>query len=820
MARLPTNSIVTFHNKDGVVVGVGFLVGKRRVLTCAHVVNAALGHDQRNQDQPTESLFVEFTRIQRDLVRKANVVRWVPPPVAGTKADGEFDVAGLELTEAAPRAAKPLRFATPKPHSVVEVYGYPTRPVRTDGGWVLGHLLRPVDSGLLQIDSDKEGALRAQPGYSGSPVIDKAGHVVGMLATASILPGQDDCYAIPPAWLRGAWPEAVPPVPENPNPEPRWRLPRSLWLRGGAVVAFLLVVVLVVVLIIRSAPGPNRADCVPLEVSVSTEKDELLAELAESYNTSGRTFGNGTCALINTTGFTSGTAMEALANGWSAEVVEGRPSPQVWLPSTSMWVDLLRHNGRGSLIAPGAPKRVTTSVLVIAMPERMAKAVQAERDDPGWTDILDLATNNEGWAVVGHPEWGQFVLGRDNPNFSSSGLAASVATYFAAAGKQNGFTVGDLENAEVTRYVRGIDSSVLRYGNEATEFMRSLYDEDRRGDADIPFVSAVLIQEQLVHLYNQGAPLGDLTARGAAPRERMLAVHPREGTVEFDHPYLTLASASVEQRAAAQDFYAFLMEGAQQQRFIDFGFRALSDPTRPTAQLAETVGGSTRDRQRLVDLPEPAMLSAIQDAWDGTRKLARVLLVLDVSGSMNDAANDKVATLGSKLEVLKPAAKRGLGLLGDRDQVGIWTFNDTYREVLPMSDVGAVRPQLDGIINSLVASGNTALHATTLAAKDALTQQIQDDRINAIVLLSDGRNHPEDPAGRTRLLEQVAAENQESSVRIFTIPYGADPDPDQRPDFELLDQIAERSKARYYDEATDPTNIDEVMVSVFSNFGG
>ena len=97
--------------------------------------------------------------------------------------------------------------------------------------------------------------------------------------------------------------------------------------------------------------------------------------------------------------------------------------------------------------------------------------------------------------------------------------------------------------------------------------------------------------------------------------------------------------------------------------------------------------------------------------------------------------------------------------------------------------------------------GNRGRRRVGRAVDRPLTQQIQDDRINAIVLLSDGRNHPKDPAGRTRLLEQVAAENQESSVRIFTIPYGADADA------ELLDQIAERSKARYYDEAIEPTNI-------------
>lgn len=167
MARLPEKSIVTFHHGD-VVVGVGFLAGKQRVLTCAHVVNAALGIDQRNQDRPKKALFVEFTLIKQGLVRKAKVVEWVPPPGEGVTPDGAFDVAGLELTEAAPRAAKPVRFATPRPHSEVDVYGYPGQPARPDGGWVVGHLLRPVASGLLQIDADKEGALRAQPGYSGS----------------------------------------------------------------------------------------------------------------------------------------------------------------------------------------------------------------------------------------------------------------------------------------------------------------------------------------------------------------------------------------------------------------------------------------------------------------------------------------------------------------------------------------------------------------------------------------------------------------------------------------------------------------------------
>jgi Ca-activated chloride channel family protein len=293
----------------------------------------------------------------------------------------------------------------------------------------------------------------------------------------------------------------------------------------------------------------------------------------------------------------------------------------------------------------------------------------------------------------------------------------------------------------------------------------------------------------------------------------MIAVYPSEGTVEFDHPYLTLASASDDQRTAAQDFYAFLLDGPQQQRFIDSGFRSLTDRTRPTAKLAETVGGSTSDRQRLVQLPEPRMLNAIQDAWDATRKSARVLLVLDVSGSMNEDADDKIPTLGSKLEVLKPAAKRGLELLGNQDQVGIWTFDDVVEEVLPISPVAEVRPRLNGIIDGLTAKGDTALYEATLSAQRKLASKIEHDRINAVVLLTDGQNHPPDAPGGAALPGQVAAENQETPVRIFTISYGANADK------KFLAKIADVTKARYYDEATDPKNIDEVMVSVFSNFG-
>jgi Ca-activated chloride channel family protein len=803
MARTRHHAIVTFYHA-GQSVGVGFLIGGKRILTCAHVVNRALGRDIDSPERPTDVLKVEFSLIDGKPERKARVEHWVPRDAAGAN-----DIAGLRLirTENLPARTRSFTFAQWKAGTKVELYGYPTDRPREDGAWAGGTVRAGVGNGLLQVDSDQDHAFRVQPGYSGTPLVNKAGRVIGMLATASIQPEQKDSYAIPSSQLTTAWPTHIRVKPTR-RPVPK----RPILIAAAAVV---LVAVLIAARLVFGPSSNASAPCVGLEVSVSTEKDELLGKLATTYNAAGRTFGDGACATVSASGLTSGVAMRALAAGWPADLADGRPVPQVWLPTSSMWVDLLRHGGGGKAVAPDPMPSITTSALVIAMPERMVDAMRSRGDVVGWSDILSLANDDRGWGAFGHPEWGPFVLGRDNPHFSTSGLAASVATYFAALGRVDGITEADLANGTVTAFVRDIDSSVLRYGNEATEFMQLLYDEDRktRGVVDQPYVSAVVIQEQLVYLYNKGAPTGDLAelATGREPNEKLVAVQPSEGTVKLDHPFVVLSSASPEQRAAAADFSEFLVEEAQQREFRELGFRDLSRQDHPTELLAKTVGVSTRDRQRFITLPEPKVLQAIQQAFDATRKAARVLLVLDVSDSMKNSADPKVPAVGSKLDRLKPAAKRGLALLGDDDQVGIWTFATNLTVEVPMSRVGDVRSGLAGIIDGLDAGGVTALYRTMRAANDELQRTLDHDRINAIVLLSDGLNHPRDDAGRTALLDAVDAANQETSVRIFTVPYGADADT------ELLGQIANVTKARYYD-ATDPKDIDQVMVSVFSNF--
>jgi len=49
-------SIVRIHDRHGSVVGAGFLVTDREILTCAHVVARALGISESTPEQPGEKI--------------------------------------------------------------------------------------------------------------------------------------------------------------------------------------------------------------------------------------------------------------------------------------------------------------------------------------------------------------------------------------------------------------------------------------------------------------------------------------------------------------------------------------------------------------------------------------------------------------------------------------------------------------------------------------------------------------------------------------------------------------------------------------------
>jgi WD40 repeat protein/3',5'-cyclic AMP phosphodiesterase CpdA len=201
-ARASTARILT---AAGTVAGMGLLVGGRQIITCAHVINTALGRDQRIREQPDAEVHVDFPLLGDGAVVPARVLRWLPPPTVGVVG---ADLALLELTAAPPAAVVPALLAgtPPATRAAVEVYGFARASRTAPGGWVAAVLRGEVAPGLFQLDSEPGTALDVKPGYSGGGVWHpESGTVIGLVSAVSA--GGKDSYAVSAARLLADLPE-------------------------------------------------------------------------------------------------------------------------------------------------------------------------------------------------------------------------------------------------------------------------------------------------------------------------------------------------------------------------------------------------------------------------------------------------------------------------------------------------------------------------------------------------------------------------------------------------------------------------------------
>ncbi|MGW1374601.1 VMAP-C domain-containing protein [Streptomyces sp. NPDC002446] len=176
-------------------VGAGVLVAERLVLTCAHVVNSALGRDRFTQHTPgpgdTVTLRLPHVAAATDL--SARVVRemWVPPrarafgndPVRPGQLPYHGDLAVLELTDAPPPGAEPAPFLQ---------HNYAGETIAL---WASGNPLPTVRavprvSAPPWIALDVLGGAEVTEGFSGGPLWDRERQaVVGLVAAVHRAPG-------------------------------------------------------------------------------------------------------------------------------------------------------------------------------------------------------------------------------------------------------------------------------------------------------------------------------------------------------------------------------------------------------------------------------------------------------------------------------------------------------------------------------------------------------------------------------------------------------------------------------------------------------
>ena len=568
--------------------------------------------------------------------------------------------------------------------------------------------------------------------------------------------------------------------------------------------------------------GDAPSNCTVVDISTSPEKLDLLTALAESFNGSDRAEIDGKCAFVRVYRTSSGLAASLLVDGWPDEEENGA-RPTVWSPSASSWGAVVNQrlaDGGDEAIVPSDATPFMLTPLVIAMPKPMADALGYPQNPVGWADLVALAREPAGWGSKGHPEWGPFKLGKTNPNFSTSGLSSTIAQYYAATAKTSGLTLEDVNRPDVDQFMRQVESSVVHYGDTTLTFLNNLYRADRAG-VGLTYISAVAVEETSLVSYNKGNPDGvlDPGEEPRAPRVPLVAIYPKEGTLFSDNPFFVLDAPWVNaaQKKAARAFETFVQRPENQRKVLQFGFRPGNPQVDVTEPISARYGADPAQPSTTLGVPEPAVLVRLIEKWGEQRKAARVLIVIDVSGSMGE----QVLGDQRKMDLARQAAIEALDQFKPEDEVGLRIFTtnispeppNDYRDLLPIKPISEQREEMARRIATLEPLSGTPLYTVSKDSVEFMKKGYVPDRINAVVLLSDGRNEDDytDLNATLQALRGGAEGQSEKPVRLFTIAFGADAD---KP---TLKRLAEATSATSYD-ASDVKAIDRVFTAVVSNF--
>jgi Ca-activated chloride channel family protein len=566
----------------------------------------------------------------------------------------------------------------------------------------------------------------------------------------------------------------------------------------------------------------DPGDCVVVDMAVSSEKIALLTELANEFNAGEGEDAEDDCVFVRPARKASGAAAQLIVDGWPNPESNG-PQPVIWSPASSGWAAIVNERAGSAIAPPGTPFMLTP--LVIAMPQPMAEALGYPDTPIGFADIVTLANDPAGWATAGHPEWGPFRLGKTNPNYSTSGLNFTIAEYYAATGKSAGLSIEDLARPDAVDFAKNVESAVVHYGDITMTFLNNWFATDLRGTS-LTYASAVAIEEKSVIDYNRGNPDGELAVGEVprVPRVPLVAIYPEEGTLFSDNPFIVLDAPWVtpEQKEAARLFEEFVQRPENQQKVLEFGFRPNNPNVAVTSPISAEFGVDPSQPRAELEVPAPEVLVQLLDSWAEHRKEARVLLVIDVSGSMGEPATDTK----TKLDLAKEAAISALDQFKDADEVGLWVFSTdqiatpdpNYRELVPVGPIGESRALMAEQISAQFPTNGTPLYDVVEKSYTTMLDSFDPDKINAVVFLTDGVNEDGAVLDDDEQFESLLATLQSGGegaasrpVRVFTIAYG------EGADTSTLKAISQATTAAYYD-ASNPATIEQVFTNVISNF--
>ncbi|GII84380.1 hypothetical protein Ssi03_23700 [Sphaerisporangium siamense] len=538
----------------------------------------------------------------------------------------------------------------------------------------------------------------------------------------------------------------------NPYHEPAGRRRASrgkvlVPLAGAVALAVLLGVAAYVIVSRDRTCGQGGVAKVALNVVASPDIEPAISKIAAAYNSAATPQGDA-CVAVAVKSGDSASVTNAIAGSGATS---GKFDADLWIPDSSLWVSKLRASRKGAGLSEPSGSAARSPV-VLAAPKSVVEKLRGAFGEPSWSGLMSAANAATPDGIGRNIR----VLPLD-PMVNAAGLSAILAGASVLKGSGTG-------EEQLVGVLRQLSESAV--STPANMFATMTKQSSR---APIGIVS-----EQGVWAFN------DKTEPGT-----IVALYPAEGTISLDYPIVITAKEQAAREAAKK--FATALTGADAMKIVrDHGFRT---PDGKGGAAISRENGLDPATPRAIKMPEAAQVTRLSQAWSRLKLGGRLLALLDVSGTM---ALPAVGAPGDRMRLIAQTAIEGLKLFPDKTEAGTWVFSTNlngqgvdHRETVPVGPIGQKIngvPRRDVITRSLSrlrakATGDTGLNDTLAAAYDKMKAEYEADKINTILVFTDGvgNDDPEGGISNSEILKKLRDEfDRTQPISVIIVALGAD----------------------------------------------
>ena len=538
----------------------------------------------------------------------------------------------------------------------------------------------------------------------------------------------------------------------------------------------------------QANPEPTKnvpPNAVEIELWTNDTKAEWVHAVTDPFNEARFETSTGKPVFVHVNQLSSGDVFPKIR---SEEI-----KPTIWSPGDMSWINeanVIWEDLTGRPLTQVCSPSVYT-VIGIGMWRPMAEAMGWPDEPIGWDEIVALASDPEGWARYGHPEWGQFKFGHTHPDSSNTGFLAMGTLAYAALDITEGLTPEMVKSQEVISAFEQLERNTYHYGMST----RSLF--------------TLMAQNGPSYLHagtnSETGLLATNKYQADVLRFPLVFIFPSGGTFWSTNPICILDAEWVteEQGEAAKLYAEYLQEPEAQETAVEIGLRPASD-IELHAPIALENGTDPRVSPETIPSLESVSgdtATAIKDVFKMTKRRATVVILLDTSGSMS----------GPKIENAIEGTISFVNSLEQDDEVVVYSFNDTTVRLKPSGRAGDVIETLRHTLRRLRVSGYTTLYDSICMAVEQMNaarvedELVDEKRLYGIVVLSDGMDTASN-RNMSDMFSCLPSGEDVEGIKIFTIAYGEDAQED------ILEKIADQTNGKFY--IGDPNTIEEVYLAI------